>query len=80
METLATPFKHNQVGVATVAEIEAAGGKVTLDGKLNSSNGTSLANHATVDNLTAEEAEKLFQPTKQNPVPKGQRGNTSGLC
>ena len=71
---LAQPFPHNQVGVATVGEIEKAGGKITLDGKLNSTNGTMVMNHATVDGLTADQGEKLFTPTKANPVPKESRG------
>lgn len=78
LEILSQPFQHNQVGVATVGDIEKAGGKITLDGKLNSSNGTMIMNHATVDGLTAPQAEKLFQPTKQNPIPKGKRGAKSG--
>ncbi|QNQ18537.1 hypothetical protein HF650_01505 [Kosakonia sp. SMBL-WEM22] len=56
LETLSQPFKHNQIGVATVADIEKAGGTITLDGKLNSSNGSMMMNHATVDGLTAEQA------------------------
>ncbi|WP_157380675.1 hypothetical protein [Burkholderia ubonensis] len=78
--SLATPFRNDQVGVATVADIEAAGGTITLDGKLNSAGGTHLANHATVDGITAEQAEKLFGPPKENPVQKPKRGNISGLC
>ncbi|EQA6820812.1 hypothetical protein ACX6N0_004552, partial [Salmonella enterica] len=74
LETLSQPFKHNQIGVATVADIEKAGGTITLDGKLNSSNGSMMMNHATVDGLTAEQAEKLFRPTQPNPVPVEQRG------
>ncbi len=71
---LAQPFRNGQVGVATVGDIEKAGGKITLDGKLNSTNGTNMMNHATVDGLTADQAEKLFTPTKENPVPKNSRG------
>lgn len=71
---LAQPFKNGQVGVATVGDIENAGGKITLDGKLNSPNGKNMMNHATVDGLTGEQAEKLFTPTKDNPVPKESRG------
>ncbi|MDF0607145.1 hypothetical protein HZU77_016120 [Neisseriaceae bacterium TC5R-5] len=74
LEVLSQPFKNNQVGVATVADIEKAGGTITLDGKLNSTNGTSLMNHATVDGLTVDQAVGLFQPTKQNPVPRENRG------
>ncbi|ECA8973296.1 RHS repeat-associated core domain-containing protein, partial [Salmonella enterica subsp. enterica serovar Omuna] len=74
LETLSQPFKHNQIGVATVADIEKAGGTITLDGKLNSPNGSMMMNHATVDGLTAEQAEKLFHPTQPNPIPVEQRG------
>ncbi|SHL81454.1 RHS repeat-associated core domain-containing protein [Anaerocolumna jejuensis DSM 15929] len=71
---LAQVYQHNQVGVATVGAIEKAGGTITLDGKLNSTNGTMMANHATVDGLTAQQAEDLFTPTQKNPVPKELRG------
>jgi RHS repeat-associated protein len=80
LETLATPFKNAQVGVATVGSIEAAGGTITLDGELNSSKGTHRANQATVNGITAEQGERLFRPTKTNPVLKTKRGNISGLC
>ncbi|WP_174866830.1 hypothetical protein [Pectobacterium polaris] len=68
LDTLSQPFPHNQIGVATVGDIEKAGGTITLDGKLNSSNGTMVMNHATVDGINAEQAEKLFNPhqTKSN--------------
>ena len=38
--------KNGQVGVATVGEIEKAGGKIHLDGVLNSLDGRNMANHA----------------------------------
>ncbi|WP_217468869.1 hypothetical protein, partial [Burkholderia paludis] len=79
LETLSQPFQHNQVGVATVGDIERAGGTITLDGKLNSTTGSMVMNHATVDGLTAQDAQRLFQPTKQNPIPRGQRG-ARGKC
>ena len=71
---LAQPFPHNKVGVSTVGEIEKAGGKIIMDGKLNSPNGTMIKNHATVNGLTADQAEKLFTPTTNNPVPNKLRG------
>ena len=71
---LSQPFPHNQVGVTTVGDIRRAGGTVTLDGRLNSPNGTMMANHATVDGLTPSQAENLFNPTEKNPVPKDSRG------
>ena len=67
LETLAKPFAHKQVGVATVGDIEKAGGIITLDGELNSIGGTKIKNHATVDGLTPEQAEELFNPTQKNP-------------
>ena len=73
IDVLAEPFKNGKVGIATVGDIERAGGIITLDGKLNSSTGTSIANHATVDGLTPQQAEALFK-TQENPVPKNKRG------
>ena len=73
-EILAQPYKQNQVGYATVGDIEAAGGTITLDGVLNSVDGKNVMNHATLDGLTPAQAEALFQPTELNPVPKEQRG------
>ena len=75
-ENLTRPFKNGQVGIATVADIEAAGGTVTLDGRLNSSNGTMVANHATVQGITAQQAESIFK-TQPNPNPKPERGEIS---
>ncbi|WP_082485956.1 MULTISPECIES: RHS repeat domain-containing protein [unclassified Acidovorax] len=66
---LAQPFKNNQIGITTVGDIRRAGGRVTADG--NSKN----PNHATVDGLTGQQLEKLFSPTRHNPVPPAQRGN-----
>ncbi|EEW9907053.1 RHS repeat protein, partial [Salmonella enterica] len=74
IDVLAKPIPNGQVGVATVGEIEKAGGTITLDGKLNSPNGRMIMNHATVDGLTAQQAQDLFQPTRDNPVPKAERG------
>ena len=73
-ENLNRPFKNAQVGIATVADIEAAGGTVTLDGRLNSANGTMVANHATVEGITAQQAESIF---KTQPNPKPERGDIS---
>jgi hypothetical protein len=65
---LSKPFKNGQVGVTTVGAIEAEGGEVVFDGTPGN------PNHATVNGLTAEQLEKLFTPTIENPVPKEQRG------
>lgn len=67
VDELAGAFKHNQVGVTTVGEIRAAGGRVTLDGRPGN------PNHATVDGLNGSNLERLFTPTMPNPVPPAQR-------
>jgi RHS repeat-associated protein len=68
VEELAKPFKNNQVGVTTVGDIRRAGGRVTADGTPKN------PNHATVDGLTGQQLERLFSPTRTNPVPPSQRG------
>ncbi len=68
VDELAKPFKNNQVGVTTAGDIRRAGGRVTADGHLGN------PNHATVDGLTAQQLERLFSPTRTNPVPPAQRG------
>ena len=72
VEVLAKAIPHNQFGIATVGDIEKAGGRITLDGQSNAQ-GKHQYNHATVNGLTAKQAEKLFQPTIKNPIPKSQR-------
>ena len=72
VEVLAKAIPHNQFGIATVGDIEKAGGRITLDGQSNAQ-GKHQYNHATVDGLTAKQAEKLFKPTIKNPIPKSQR-------
>ena len=75
IETLSKPFKNGKVGVATVGQIEAAGGEIILDGVLNSEKGKKNGNHATINGLTGEELEKIFKPgVIINPVPKDKRG------
>ncbi|BEG74037.1 two-partner secretion domain-containing protein [Achromobacter xylosoxidans] len=61
VQTLSIPFKNGQVGVTTVAEIEAAGGKIVYDGTSHN------PNHATVNGLTAQKLQDLFTPTIKNP-------------
>ncbi|MEO0592987.1 MAG: RHS repeat-associated core domain-containing protein [Myxococcota bacterium] len=68
VETLAQPFRNGQVGVTTVGDIRAAGGRVVMDGTVRN------PNHATVSGITAQQAEALFTPTIPNPVPKPVRG------
>ncbi|NUF79770.1 RHS repeat protein, partial [Snodgrassella sp. ESL0323] len=76
LETLAKAFNHNQVGIATVGEIEKAGGTITLDGESNVK-GPHKMNHATVSGLTAEQFEQLFTPTVKNPAKKKPPKKTS---
>ncbi len=68
LDELAQPNQNNQVGVTTVGKVRAAGGTVTLDGSAGN------PNHATVGGISAETAERLFNPTEPNPVPKHLRG------
>lgn len=68
VEELSKPFKNNQVGVTTAGEIRQAGGEITPDGHRTN------PNHATVDGLTEQQLESLFNPTIQNPVPLDLRG------
>lgn len=68
VDDLAKPFKNNQVGVTTAGDIRHAGGRVTADGHPGN------PNHATVDGLTEHQLERLFSPTRPNPVPPAQRG------
>lgn len=63
--TLSQPFKNGQVGVATVGDIEAAGGKIVYDGTSNN------PSHATISGLTAEQLQNLFTPTIKNPAKIG---------
>lgn len=65
VQTLSLPFKNGQVGVTTVSEIEAAGGKVVYDGTSNN------PNHATISGLTAQQLQSLFTPTIKNPTKLG---------
>ena len=65
VETLSLPFKNGQVGVTTVGDIQAAGGKVVYDGTPNN------PSHATISGLTAEQLQKLFTPTIKNPAKVG---------
>jgi RHS repeat-associated protein len=68
LNELAQPFRHNQVGVTTVGDIQRAGGQIVLDGT------TRNPNHATINGLTSLQLERLFTPTVLNPVPAAQRG------
>lgn len=65
VETLSLPFKNGQVGVTTVGDIQAAGGKIVYDGTPNN------PSHATINGLTAEQLQKLFTPTIKNPAKVG---------
>ena len=65
VQTLSIPFKNGQVGVTTVADIEAAGGKIVYDGTSYN------PNHATVSGLSALQLQDLFTPTIKNPAKVG---------
>jgi hypothetical protein len=67
LDELAQAFKHNQVGVTTVGDIQRAGGQIVLDGTVRN------PNHATINGLTAAQLEGLFSPTVLNPVPSALR-------
>jgi len=53
---------HNKIGVTTVGEVRKAGGKVIPDGTPNNQY------HCTLSDITPEQAEKFFTPTRKNPV------------
>lgn len=57
VQTLSIPFKNGQVGVTTVADIEAAEGKVVYDGTSYN------PNRATVSGLSAQQLQDLFTLT-----------------
>lgn len=62
IEELAAGIPNGKIGVTTVKEIEALGGKVVP------SPNTPNPNHATLSGITAEQAEKLFNPVIKNPT------------
>ena len=64
----------DKLGLQLSVILKLWGGKITLDGKLNSPNGKMVMNHATVDGLTGQQLETLFNPTQQNPIPKANNG------
>ena len=65
---LAQPFKNGQVGVTTVGDIKAAGGRI------DRTNSPGNPNHCDICGLTPQQLENLFRPTITNPVPVGSRG------
>jgi len=67
VEELARSINYNQIGVTTVGEIRAAGGRITLDGNARN------PSHATVDGINGSNLERLFTPTITNPIPRDQR-------
>ena len=66
-EELGAELPHNRIGVTTVGRVRAAGGDVVR------TSGTS-PHHATLVDLTAEQASALLTPTVRNPNPKPRRG------
>jgi hypothetical protein len=67
LKDLAAYIPNNQVGVTTVGEVRALGGEVVPEPLPN------LPYHAGISWITPEQAENLFQPTIQNPIPKDER-------
>lgn len=61
LEELSKTIPNKQVGVTTVGQIRGAGGDVLMSG--NAEN----PSHATLKGLTPQQAQTLFQPTRQNP-------------
>ncbi|MDR6157129.1 RHS repeat-associated protein [Chryseobacterium sp. SLBN-27] len=62
VQELSAGIKNGQIGTTTVGEVEALGGQVKPSPTANN------PNHATMSGLTAEQAEKLFNPTIKNPT------------
>ena len=62
VKELSEGIPNGSVGTTTVKQIEAVGGKVTPDPTRNN------PNHARLSGITAEQAEKLFNPVIKNPT------------
>ena len=61
IEDLTANIPHNQVGVSTVGEIRQVGGQVVPSPTARN------PYHATLSDLTPEDAERLFSPPIRNP-------------
>ncbi|HCA67596.1 MAG TPA: hypothetical protein DEP11_05125 [Candidatus Jacksonbacteria bacterium] len=62
VEELSKGIKNGQIGVTTVGDVRKAGGDV-----IPSQSGQN-PNHATLQGITPEQAQKSFQPTRPNPT------------
>ena len=61
LDAASTGIPNEQVGATTAAQIRAAGGQVSASPTPRN------PNHATLSDLTPEQAEQLFTPTVPNP-------------
>jgi len=61
VEELTKTFPNKQVGVTTIEQVEALGGRVTPSPTPN------IPLHSTLSGITPEQAERLFAPTIPNP-------------
>ena len=64
---LALNVPNNQIGVTTVGAIREAGGTVVAAPRRPDDA------HCTLNGLTADQASRVFTPTRSNPAPKGWR-------
>jgi len=64
VKELSKSIPNNQIGVTTVGQIKQSGGSVI------SSPTSKNPNHATLNGIAPQEAEKLFNPTINNPAKK----------
>jgi len=62
IKDLATGIPNGKIGTTTVGQIEAFGGKVVASPTSNN------PYHSTLSGITAQQAEKLFNPVIKNPV------------
>lgn len=62
IKELSTGIPNGKIGTTTVSQIEALGGKVKASPTKNN------PYHSTLSGITAEQAEKLFNPTIKNPT------------
>ena len=63
VEELSKGIKNGRVGVTAVGGIRKAGGNVIPSPHMPQS-----PNHATLNGITPQHAQKLFQPTSPNPA------------
>lgn len=63
VEELSKGIKNGQIGVTTVGNVRKAGGDVIPSPHIPQS-----PNHATLNGVTPQQAQNLFQPTRPNPA------------